>query len=93
MIIIRVIRVICVCLPHADLADSADSCFYGLFGLQGQSAVQADNHFRDSADNIIYNVYVILPASTYMMILPAGVNAAKYKIELIYGDHHLMGYF
>ena len=48
---------------------------------------------RDSADNIIYNVYVALPATTYLMILPAEVNAAKYKIELIYGDHHLMGYF
>ncbi len=48
---------------------------------------------RDVNDDIIYNVYVILPASTYMMILPAEVNAAKYKIELIYGDHHLVGYF
>ena len=48
---------------------------------------------RDVNDDIIYNVYAILPASTYMMILPAEVNAAKYKIELIYGDHHLVGYF
>ena len=48
---------------------------------------------RDVNDDIIYNVYAILPASTYMMILPAEVNAAKYKIELIYGDHHLVGFF
>lgn len=48
---------------------------------------------RDVNDDIIYNVYVILPASTYMMILPTEVNALKYKIELIYGDHHLVGYF
>ena len=48
---------------------------------------------RDVNDDIIYNVYVILPASTYMMILPDEVNALKYKIELIYGDHHLVGFF
>ena len=48
---------------------------------------------RDSADNIIYNVYVALPATTYLTILPAEVNAAKYKIELIYSGHHLVGFF
>ena len=49
---------------------------------------------RDEDENIIYNnvCMPLLPGST-TLILPSTVCTDKYSIELIYGDHHLIGYF
>lgn len=48
---------------------------------------------RDVNDNIIFIEIVALPSTTYMIALSDSVNAAKYKIELIYSGHHLVGFF
>lgn len=49
---------------------------------------------RDEDDDIIYNNVCVplIPGST-TFILPSTVCTDKYSIELLYGDHHLIGYF
>lgn len=49
---------------------------------------------RDEDDDIIYNnVYMPLLSGTTTLNLSTTVMTDKYSIELIYGDHHLIGYF
>ena len=48
---------------------------------------------RNDEGVVIYDVTVSLPSSSYVMMLPVYVSENKYTIELIYGSHHLLGYF
>ncbi|MBR5350901.1 MAG: DUF3244 domain-containing protein [Prevotella sp.] len=49
---------------------------------------------RDEDDDIIYsNVCMPLVQEMTTFALPSTVCTDKYSIELIYGDHHLIGYF
>ena len=49
---------------------------------------------RDEDDDIIYsNVCMPLIQGMTTFALPSTVCTDKYSIELIYGDHHLIGYF
>ena len=49
---------------------------------------------RDEDDNIIYNnVCMPLIQGMTTFALPSTVCTDKYSIELIYGEHHLIGYF
>ena len=49
---------------------------------------------RDEDNDIIYsNVCMPLVQGMTTFALPSTVCTDKYSIELIYGDHHLIGYF
>ncbi len=49
---------------------------------------------RDEDDDIIYsNMCMPLVQGMTTFALPSTVCTDKYSIELIYGDHHLIGYF
>lgn len=49
---------------------------------------------RDEDDDIIFNnVCMPLVQGMTTFALPSTVCTDKYSIELIYGDHHLIGYF
>ena len=49
---------------------------------------------RNEDDDIIYsNVCMPLVQGMTTFALPSTVCTDKYSIELIYGDHHLIGYF
>ncbi|MBO5603707.1 MAG: DUF3244 domain-containing protein [Prevotella sp.] len=49
---------------------------------------------RDEDDDIIYsNVCMPLIQGMTTFALPSTVCTDKYSIELIYGEHHLIGYF
>ena len=49
---------------------------------------------RDEDDDIIYsNMCMPLIQGMTTFALPSTVCTDKYSIELIYGDHHLIGYF
>lgn len=54
---------------------------------------EAEIIIYDESGSVIYSVTMSLSATTNTLILPQSVTEEKYSIEIIYGEHDLVGYF
>lgn len=79
---------------HPTLLPSASYDSQNLYVCSPYTIDMLQVIIRDEDDDIIYNNVCVplLPGST-TFILPSTVCTDKYSIELLYGDHHLIGYF